>query len=90
MEDGFGRATGFDPRHLTQDYVYPRLTPRQIQAWREANELQGRDLMRQELQKSEEVGDVIHRYQDWVAAQLRIEGLSHALHNAFEQLLRLL
>ena len=47
MEDGFARAAGFDPRRLTEDYVYLRLTPREILAWRGANELAGRRVMRQ-------------------------------------------
>ncbi len=47
LEDGFARATGFDPRRLMESYVYLRLTPREIQAWREANELRDRDIMRQ-------------------------------------------
>jgi hypothetical protein len=46
LEDAHAAATGFDPRTLAQEYVYLRLTPRTIQAWREANELEGRELMR--------------------------------------------
>ena len=42
----FAQATGFDPRHESDEYVYITLTPRRIQAWREANELAGRDIMR--------------------------------------------
>ena len=45
-EDAHARATGFDPRTLSEEYVYLRITPRTIQAWREANELAGRLLMR--------------------------------------------
>ena len=45
-EDAHARATGFDPRTLAEEYVYLRITPRTIQAWREANELAGRVLMR--------------------------------------------
>lgn len=45
-EDAHAQATGFDPRTLSEDYVYLRITPRTIQAWREANELAGRVLMR--------------------------------------------
>ncbi len=45
-EDAHARATGFDPRTLSEEYVYLRITPRTIQAWREANELAGRVLMR--------------------------------------------
>jgi hypothetical protein len=46
LEDAHARATGFDPRTLADDYVYLRITPQTIQAWREANELEGRELMR--------------------------------------------
>jgi hypothetical protein len=42
----FAAKTGFDPRELTTTYVYFRIDPRMIQAWREADELDGRDLMR--------------------------------------------
>ncbi|MEU9739920.1 hypothetical protein AB0E12_12100 [Micromonospora chersina] len=37
---------GFDPRELDEPYQYFLIRPRRIQAWREANELRGRDLMR--------------------------------------------
>lgn len=46
LEDAHARATGFDRRTLAEEYVYLRITPREIQAWREANELPGRQLMR--------------------------------------------
>jgi len=36
----------WDPRGETARYAYFRITPRRIQAWREENELAGRDLMR--------------------------------------------
>ncbi|MGZ4720968.1 MAG: pyridoxamine 5'-phosphate oxidase family protein [Oryzihumus sp.] len=42
----FAARTGFDPRELTADYTYFRVTPRRVQAWREENELRGRELMR--------------------------------------------
>jgi hypothetical protein len=45
LEDAHARAVGFDPRELTDEYVYLRITPHEIQAWREANELAGRQLM---------------------------------------------
>ncbi|MFD8772349.1 pyridoxamine 5'-phosphate oxidase family protein [Streptomyces sp. NPDC059916] len=45
--DAFTEKTGFDPRTLTSEYLYFRVTPRRVQAWREANELAGRDLMRE-------------------------------------------
>lgn len=44
--DAFAARTGFDPRELTAHYQYFRVTPRRVQAWREANEIAGRDLMR--------------------------------------------
>jgi hypothetical protein len=43
--DAFAAHTGFDPRELS-GYVYVRLMPRRVQAWREENELAGRELMR--------------------------------------------
>ena len=46
LEDAHARATGFDPRTLAAEYVYLRITPHAIQAWREENELAGRDVMR--------------------------------------------
>ena len=46
LEDAHARTTGFDPRELADEYVYLRITPQEIQAWREANELAGRQLMR--------------------------------------------
>ena len=44
--DAFAVKTGFDPRELTDGYAYFHIRPRRLQAWREANELAGRDLMR--------------------------------------------
>jgi hypothetical protein len=44
--DAFAAKTGFDPRELDEPYQYFLIRPRRIQAWREANELPGRDLMR--------------------------------------------
>jgi hypothetical protein len=46
LEDAHAAATGFDPRTLAEEYVYLRITPATVQAWREANELPGRQLMR--------------------------------------------
>ena len=43
--DRFAARTGFDPRVLATPYRWFR-SPRRIQAWREANELPGRELMR--------------------------------------------
>jgi hypothetical protein len=44
--DAFAVRTGFDPRGLTTPYLYFRVRPQRVQAWREANELEGRELMR--------------------------------------------
>jgi Pyridoxamine 5'-phosphate oxidase len=44
--DAFAAKTGFDPRRLAEPYHYFRIHPQRLQAWREANELEGRDLMR--------------------------------------------
>ncbi len=46
LEDAHAAATGFDPRALAEDYVYLRVVPRTVQAWREVDELAGRRLMR--------------------------------------------
>ncbi|MGY0489646.1 pyridoxamine 5'-phosphate oxidase family protein [Streptomyces sp. WG-D5] len=44
--DAFAASAGFDPRAADGPYVYVRIRPVRVQAWREANELAGRDLMR--------------------------------------------
>jgi hypothetical protein len=44
--DRFAARTGFDPRALATPYRWFRIVPRRIQAWREVNELPGRELMR--------------------------------------------
>ena len=46
LEEAHAHAAGFDPRTFAEEYVYLRITPTEIQAWREANELAGRQLMR--------------------------------------------
>ncbi|GGP95759.1 pyridoxamine 5'-phosphate oxidase family protein [Streptomyces melanogenes] len=46
LGDRFAARTGFDPRSLTTPYRWFRITPHRIQAWREENELAGRELMR--------------------------------------------
>ena len=43
--DHFAARSGFDPRELTS-YCWFRVTPRRIQAWREVDELNDRELMR--------------------------------------------
>jgi len=44
--DALAAKTGFDPREFSF-YAYFRIQPQRIQAWREVNELSGRDLMRE-------------------------------------------
>ena len=44
LGDAFAAKTGFDPRQLS-GYRYFRIHPQRLQAWREANELGGRELM---------------------------------------------
>ncbi len=44
--DAFAAHTGFDPRELTTPYRWFLVSPRRVQAWREADELAGRELMR--------------------------------------------
>ena len=43
--DRFARRTGFDPRHSSGSYLFFRVVPSRIQAWREENELRGREVM---------------------------------------------
>jgi hypothetical protein len=40
------QKTAFDPRQIAEEYVYIAVAPHTIQAWREANELAGRFVMR--------------------------------------------
>ena len=42
LGDRFSARTGFDPRTLSTPYRWYRVTPRHVQAWREANELPDR------------------------------------------------
>ncbi|KJY30289.1 pyridoxamine 5'-phosphate oxidase family protein [Streptomyces sp. NRRL S-495] len=44
--DRFAARTGFDPRASAVRYGWFLVSPRRIQAWREENELAGRELMR--------------------------------------------
>src|SRR6478752_2938888 len=39
LSDAFAVKTGFDPRQLASPYLYFRIQPIRLQAWREANEL---------------------------------------------------
>lgn len=43
--DAFAEKAGFDPRRLTTTYLYFRIHPQRLQAWREDNEHRDRDLM---------------------------------------------
>jgi len=45
LGDAFAAKTGFDPRD-DEGYLYFLVSPVRLQAWREANELKGRLLMR--------------------------------------------
>ena len=45
--DAHTAHTGFDARTEAEDYAYLVLTPTEIRAWREANELKDRLLMRE-------------------------------------------
>ncbi|MFF4712615.1 pyridoxamine 5'-phosphate oxidase family protein [Streptomyces eurythermus] len=42
----FAGKTGSDPRRLADRYLYFRVVPRRVQAWREQDEPHGRELMR--------------------------------------------
>jgi hypothetical protein len=46
LGERFAAKTGFDPRAEGTPFRYFRIRPRRIQAWREVDELDGRDLMR--------------------------------------------
>ncbi|MFD8949633.1 pyridoxamine 5'-phosphate oxidase family protein [Streptomyces xanthophaeus] len=46
LGEAFAAKTRFDPRELKTSYRYFMIRPHRIQAWREAPELVGRDLMR--------------------------------------------
>jgi hypothetical protein len=46
VADAFAAKTGFDPRRSAAAFLYFRVLPVRIQAWREENELAGRTLMR--------------------------------------------
>ncbi|MFB4274181.1 pyridoxamine 5'-phosphate oxidase family protein [Nonomuraea sp. MTCD27] len=44
--DAFAEKAGFDPRKEAGSHHYFHITPHRLQAWRESNELAGRDLVR--------------------------------------------
>ncbi len=44
--DAFAAKAGFDPRTQKEPYPFFHIRPQRIQAWREVNEIAGRDLMR--------------------------------------------
>ena len=46
LADAHARAAGFDPRQEPNQYIYLRLTPAFVQAWRNVAELKGRTIMR--------------------------------------------
>ena len=46
LAERYAARSDWDPREDADDYVYVVLRPERIQAWREANELAGRTLMR--------------------------------------------
>jgi hypothetical protein len=46
LSAGFVAHTGWDPAWNDGEWVYLRLTPSRVQAWREADEIAGRTLMR--------------------------------------------
>ncbi|WP_433332146.1 pyridoxamine 5'-phosphate oxidase family protein [Spirillospora sp. CA-294931] len=45
--EAFQAKAGFDPRESGDGYRYFRVRPQRVQAWREVNELKGRELMRE-------------------------------------------
>jgi hypothetical protein len=46
LAEGYARQSDWDPRSSPDGYVYLVLRPERVQAWREANEIAGRTLMR--------------------------------------------
>jgi nitroimidazol reductase NimA-like FMN-containing flavoprotein (pyridoxamine 5'-phosphate oxidase superfamily) len=46
VADAFAAKTGLEPRELRTAYLYFRIFPIRVQAWRVANEIEGRELMR--------------------------------------------
>ena len=46
VAEGFSRAVGWDPREVGEGWVFFRLRPSRIQAYRGYDEVKGRDVMR--------------------------------------------
>jgi hypothetical protein len=46
LEEEHAQSSDFDPRELAEEYIYLRITPHNIQAWRESDEIEHRQLMR--------------------------------------------
>jgi hypothetical protein len=46
LADGYSSQADWDPRGAGEEYVFLLLRPERIQAWREANEIAGRAVMR--------------------------------------------
>lgn len=47
LAEGFAKAAGWDPRDVGEGWVFYRLRPSSIQAYRGYDELEGRDVMRE-------------------------------------------
>jgi pyridoxamine 5'-phosphate oxidase-like protein len=47
LGEGFAKAVGWDPREVGEGWVFYRLRPSRIQAYRGYDELEGRDVMRE-------------------------------------------
>jgi hypothetical protein len=46
LMDHYAIKTGWDPREFPEPHVYARFVPQRVQAWRELNEMAGREIMR--------------------------------------------
>jgi hypothetical protein len=46
LADAYASQADWDPRSAGDSYVFVKLRPQRVQAWREANEIAGRTLMR--------------------------------------------
>ena len=46
IRKGFVDARGWDPAWEAEEWVYLRIRPERVQAWREADEIEGRTIMR--------------------------------------------